>query len=689
MKKMLKFMFNYVLSVDKRIIFLFTLLLMFNTVLITQTPQWLWITQAGGIDYDGGSAIAIDDAGNSYVTGIFRDTATFGSYSLTSSGRGDIFVAKMDDSGNWLWVAQAGGTDLDFGIAIVIDSSGNSYVTGVFEGTATFGSYSIISNGDLDIFVAKMDESGNWQWAIQAGATQHDYGTAIAIDDAGNSYVTGYFGDTATFGSYYLTSSGYSDIFVAKIDEDGNWLWAAQAGGSNYDEYGYAIAVDDVGNSYVIGGFFETVTFGSYYLTSSGYIDIFVAKIDALGNWQWVTQAGGTDYDYGRAIAIDDAGNSYVTGYFSGTATFGSYSLISSGWDDIFVAKIDEDGNWLWVNQAGGSDWDGGSGIIMDDSCNSYVTGYFGDTATFGPYSLTSSGYSDIFVAKIDEDGNWLWAAQAGGSNYDEYGYAIAVDDVGNSYVIGGFFETVTFGSYYLTSSGYIDIFVAKIDALGNWQWVTQAGGTDYDYGRAIAIDDAGNSYVTGYFDDTATFGSYSLTSSGDADIFVAKIDTLGNWQWAIQAGGSEWDYGYAIKIDDTRNCYVTGSFRSTATFGSYSLTSSGGFDIFVTKLNSSVFAENEIIPTEIGLSNYPNPFNPETTINYSLKENSKVSLKVYNIKGQKVKTLVNEVLTAGKHSVIWDGRDSNGNRVSSGIYLYKLIFNNKTEAVKKCLLLK
>ncbi|MCK4694434.1 MAG: SBBP repeat-containing protein, partial [Candidatus Cloacimonetes bacterium] len=333
---------------------------MFNTVLITQTPQWLWITQAGGIDYDGGSAIAIDDAGNSYVTGIFRDTATFGSYSLTSSGRGDIFVAKMDDSGNWLWVAQAGGTDLDFGIAIVIDSSGNSYVTGVFEGTATFGSYSIISNGDLDIFVAKMDESGNWQWAIQAGATQHDYGTAIAIDDAGNSYVTGYFGDTATFGSYYLTSSGYSDIFVAKIDEDGNWLWAAQAGGSNYDEYGYAIAVDDVGNSYVIGGFFETVTFGSYYLTSSGYIDIFVAKIDALGNWQWVTQAGGTDYDYGRAIAIDDAGNSYVTGYFDDTATFGSYSLTSSGDADIFVAKIDTLGNWQWAIQAGGSEWDYG-----------------------------------------------------------------------------------------------------------------------------------------------------------------------------------------------------------------------------------------------------------------------------------------------------------------------------------------
>ena len=381
MKKMLKFMFNYVLSVDKRIIFLFTLLLMFNTVLITQTPQWLWITQAGGIDYDGGSAIAIDDAGNSYVTGIFRDTATFGSYSLTSSGRGDIFVAKMDDSGNWLWVAQAGGTDLDFGIAIVIDSSGNSYVTGVFEGTATFGSCSIISNGDLDIFVAKMDESGNWQWAIQAGATQHDYG-------------------------------------------------------------------------------------------------------------------------------------------------------------------------------------------------------------------------------------------------------------------------------------------------------------------RAIAIDDAGNSYVTGYFDDTAAFGSYSLTSSGDADIFVAKIDTLGNWQWAIQAGGSEWDYGYAIKIDDARNCYVTGSFRSTATFGSYSLTSSGGFDIFVAKLNSSVFAENEISPTINSLSNYPNPFNPETTISYQLRADSKVQLSIYNIRGQLVKTLVNEIKPAGEYFVIWNGKDSNGNRVGSGIYLYKLIAGD-FQKVRRMILLR
>ena len=565
MEKMLKSMINPVLSGKTRFFLIFTFLLMVNMLLIAQVPDWLWATQAGGIDYDGGSAIAIDDAGNSYVTGIFRDTATFGSYSLTSSGHGDIFVAKMDDSGNWLWVAQAGGTDLDFGIAIVIDSSGNSYVVGVFEGTATFGSCSIISNGDLDIFVAKMDESGNWQWAIQAGGTQHDYGTAIVIDDAGNSYVTGYFVDTATFGPYSLTSSG---------------------------------------------------------------------------------------------------------------------------WDDIFVAKINEDGNWLWVNQAGGDGWDGGSGIIMDDSCNSYVTGYFGDTATFGPYSLTSSGYSDIFVAKIDEDGNWLWAAQAGGSNYDEYGYAIAVDDVGNNYVIGGFFETVTFGSYSLTSSGHIDIFVAKIDALGNWQWVTQAGGTDYDYGRAIAIDDAGNSYVTGYFDDTATFGSYSLTSSGDADIFVAKIDTLGNWQWAIQAGGSEWDYGYAIKIDDARNCYVTGSFRSTATFGSYSLTSSGGFDIFVAKLNSSVFAENEISPTINSLSNYPNPFNPKTTINYQLPADSEVELIIYNIKGQKVRTLVNEMLPAGEHSALWNGRDSNDKRVSSGIYFYKMKAGD-FQKVRKMILLR
>ncbi|MCK5052547.1 MAG: SBBP repeat-containing protein [Candidatus Cloacimonetes bacterium] len=541
----------------------------------------------------------------------------------------------------------------------------------------------IISILGLNLFAQTPD----WQWAIKAGGSDWDLGSGIAIDDNGNTYVTGSFRDTATFGSYSLSSSGSGDIFIAKMDANGNWLWAIQAGGSGFDG-GHGIAIDENGNSYVTGIFMDTATFGSYSLNSSGGYDIFVAKIDATGNWLWVTQAGESGWDSGNTIALDDNGNSYLTGWFEGTTIFGSYSLTSSGESDIFAAKMDANGNWQWATEAGGSGTDEGYTIATDDNGNSYVTGCFEGTATFGPYSLNSSGTYDIFVSKMDANGNWQWATEAGGSGTDE-GFTIATDDNGNSYVTGCFEGTATFGPYSLSSSGDNDIFVAKMDTNGNWLWATKAGCSSSAWGNGIAIDDNGNSYVTGAFMDTVTFGSYSLNSSGSNDIFVAKIGTNGNWQWATKAGGNYPDHGTAIAIDYNGNSYVTGFFNDTATFGSHDLTSNGEWDIFIAKLGNETSVESGIIPTKMGLSNYPNPFNPSTTIEFSIQNNSKVKLTIHNTKGQKIKTLANDEFTEGSHSIIWNGINESGKSISSGVYLYKLNVNSKMEAVKKCLLLK
>ena len=187
-----------------------------------------------------------------------------------------------------------------------------------------------------------MDASGNWLWATKAGGTSNDYGYSIALDDVGNTYVTGFFQGTATFGSTTITSSGFSDIFVAKMDTNGNWLWAKNGGGTS-DDSASSITLDDYGNTYLTGRFQGAATFGSATLTSSGDIDIFVAKMDVNGNWLWATKAGGIDYDEGESISLDNAGNAHVTGYFTDTATFGSTSLTSSGNQNIFVAKLKTD----------------------------------------------------------------------------------------------------------------------------------------------------------------------------------------------------------------------------------------------------------------------------------------------------------------------------------------------------------
>jgi hypothetical protein len=429
----------------------------------------------------------------------------------------------------WLWATKAGGTSGDNGYCIAVDGSGNSYVTGGFEGTAIFGSTTLESSGSQDIFVAKLDNRGNWLWAKKAGGTDSDYGYGIAVDASGNSYVTGYFySATATFGSTTLTNNGFANIFIAKLDSSGNWLWAKNAGYSGCGTSGNGIAVDASGNIYVTGDFSGSATFGSITLTSNGDSDIFIAKLDSSGNWLWAKNAGGTDYDYGQGIAVDASGNSYVTGYFeSTTATFGSTTLTSSGFSDIFVAKLDSSGNWLWIKNAGGTDYYEGCGIAVDTSGNSYVIGWFEGSATFGSATLTSNGDDDIFVTKLDSSGNWLWAKKAGGTDYYE-GCGIAVDASGNSYITGFFSDSATFGSTTLTSNGYCDIFIAKLDSSGNWLWAQNAGGTGSDWGHGIAVDAIGNSYVTGYFFSTAaTFGNITIYGSGtvyNTDIFVVKV---------------------------------------------------------------------------------------------------------------------------------------------------------------------
>ena len=383
-------------------------------------------------------------------------------------------------------------------------------------------------------------------WAKRAGGTGFDEGRGIAVDGSGNSYVTGNFVGSATFGpgesnETTLTSAGGEDIFVAKYGASSDLVWAKRAGDTSFDG-GQGIAVDGSGNSYVTGNFEDAATFGpgesnETTLTSAGFGDIFVAKYDASGDLVWAKRAGGTSDDQGIGIALDGSGNSYATGLFQGSATFGpgeTNETTLTGVFDIFVAKYDVSGDLVWARRAGANF---GVGIAVDGSGHSYVTGFFVGSATFGAgetneTTLTGTGSFDIFVAKYDASGELVWAKRAGGTS-DDGGVGIALDGAAHSYVTGQFVGSATFGpgetnETTLTSAGSDDIFVAKYDASGDLVWAKRAGGTGFDEGRGIAVDGSGNSYVTGRFNDLATFGpggtnETTLTSAGSDDIFVAK----------------------------------------------------------------------------------------------------------------------------------------------------------------------
>jgi len=443
-------------------------------------------------------------------------------------------------------------------------------------------------------------------WARQAGGGEFSsIGIGIAVDGSSNSYVTGSFGGTATFGAgesneTTLTSTGSGDLFVAKYDSDGLLIWAKQAGGTGGDR-GWGIAVDGSGNSYVTGDFSLTATFGAgevneTTLTSAGGIDIFVAKYDSNGSLVWAKRDGGANSDIGRGIAVDENSNAYMTGFKDGNI--------------LLVAKHTSSGQLVWAQQVENGQ---GYSIAVDESGNSYVTGDFGGTATFGAgeineTTLISAGDSDffladIFVAKYDSSGSLAWAKRAGGTGGDESGRGIAIDESGNSYVTGYFGRfsiMATFGAgeanqTILTSSGSDDIFVAKYDGGGSLLWAKRAGGTGGDNGLGIAVDGSSNSYVTGSFIGAATFGvgetneTELISSAGNVQIFVAKYDSSGGLVWARQAGGTNTDDGFSIRVDGSGSNYITGAFNAPAAiFGegeiNETILTSAGRDIFVAK---------------------------------------------------------------------------------------------------------
>ncbi len=539
-------------------------------------------------------------------------------------------------------------------------------------------------------------QDSQWLWAISAGGIAYNNGYSITSDNQDNLYITGEFSGTAILGSTTLTSDSGDDFFAAKLDSDGNFLWAVSACGTSL-VYGYSIAVDDSGNCYVTGVFRETATFGTTTLTSNSWGDIFIAKLDSNGNWLWIRQAGGAYGDSGFGIAVDNSGNCYVIGYFMDTASFGSTTLATIAECDIFVVKLDTEGNWLWVKQSGEtvSGWVTGYGIDVDSSGNSYVTGYFNGTVTIGSTGITSSGYTDLFAAKLNTNGDWLWVKKAGGTG-DEYSLSIAVDVSGNSYITGFFAgNSVHFGTISISSSGNDDIFAAKLDTNGNWLWAKKAGGLSADRGNGISVDSFGNSYVTGYFRFAATFDTITLNNSneGENDIFIAKLDTNGNWVGADKAGGAYDDSGNSIAIDRSGNSFITGSFIGTAYVGNTSLTSNGETNIFVAKLTPELtWIEDEFI-TETAVrshvyGNYPNPFNPETTIKYYLDKTQEAKLDIFNLKGQLIKTLVSETKASGEHSVLWKGEDESGHFAASGIYIVKMQTGNLI-STKKMILMK
>jgi uncharacterized delta-60 repeat protein len=354
-----------------------------NYLKIAATANYIldFNTTWGGSNYDYANGIAVDGAGNIYITGR---TSSFG------AGQDDAFITKYDSTGTSLLNITWGGSYSDSGNDIVVDGAGNIYITGY---TSSFGA------GYYDAFIAKYDSAGTSLLNITWGGSNGDFANDIVVDGAGNIYITG---------STYSFGAGQYEAFIAKYDSAGTSLLNITRDGSDGDS-GHDIALDGAGNIYVTG---STYSFGT------GDSDAFIAKYDSAGTSLLNITWGGSNYDAAYGIAVDGAGNIYITGK---TSSFGA------GDSDAFIAKYDSAGTSLLNITWGGSNGDSGNGIAVDGSGNIYITGGF---------NRFVEGSEDAFIAKYDSAGTSLLNITWAGSN-DDSGSGIAVDGSGNIYITG------------------------------------------------------------------------------------------------------------------------------------------------------------------------------------------------------------------------------------------------------------
>jgi len=545
---------------------------------------------------------------------------TFANIALT------IFLCSTPIIGqNFSWAKSFGGNQIDYSNAVTVDTVGNVSICGYSSSSIiTFGPDTL---GDLStvnkFFLAQYDGYGNEKW-FKLGASNSS-AQAVATDNSGNTYLAGTFnGSTLPFDTTVLSNPSYgnnSQVYLAKYNNSGKVLWAKTCLGRNFCS---SLAVDAFGYIYLAGYFYSSITFGATTLNSSGYADVFLAKLDANGDVAWAKSISGTGSDQGLSVAIDNLNNIYIAGTSnSPSLTIDQNTLQLSGSQNVFITKYGSDGKPIWTKTGSGAQCFGGHAITTDKNGNIFFVGKFSNQATFNSVTLSTSTGNGNYIVKYSTSGELLLAK---GYSDNTYYYDAALDTSGNIFISGFYYGNSICGlPTSLGANSATNFFVAKLAKDANVSWVYPSSTNFNSVGYSIVTDGNGNAYASGSYSSQMNMGAVTLGKPINTAAFVTKI---------LSANTSD------VKV-------------SAANPGSYSL-----------------------------IQNYPNPFNPETTIQYSIPTAEHVTLKVFNELGQEVKTLVDEERSAGTYKVNFSGRD-----LSSGVYIYRMSTNSFTQTRKLILL--
>jgi hypothetical protein len=547
-----------------------------------------------------------------------------------------------------------------------------------------------------------------FHWAKKAGSAGFDTGIDITTDAQENVITVGSFNSDTDFdpgpGSFILSAMGNNDGFIQKLDKQGNFIWAKQISGTMIESI-HKVALDAGGNIYLAGEYNATVDFNpgpaTFNLTSTTHtipslksIDVYVVKLDPNGNFLWAKSFGGAEYDAIADMEIDVHGNIILGGYFGlspdfdpGTATV---NITSAGMNDIYITKLDSNGNFIWTKRIGGTGDEHVNNMVLDASGNIYATGYFYGPVDFNPgagiFTLLGSApdqlngqLQDVYVTKLNNDGNFIWASKFGGPQ-SELGYALAVDSNENVYCSGVFFGMADFDpgtADYNLDSVFSSMYLAKLDSNGQFGWAKKISGTGLVEPRRMQFDTEGNLFINGLYSNTVSFGlspEFELTSTtvNTPDVFIAKFAASGDALWVKSIGGTGEDDIYGMTITSEGSVYTSGSFSETADFNpdaaTFNMTSAGSGDMFVSRLSPETLAIHGS-ETDMQVVAYPNP--SSGIINISIPSWS-IGAKaiIYDMAGRKI--VEKQLLSV-----------TNQTYLTSGIYLIEVSLNAQKKTLK------
>jgi FlgD Ig-like domain len=662
----------------------------------SRAGQVKWAKRFGTTGGDGGTCVVADATGNIYLLADIDGQVNFGGGNIGGLGSDDIALVKFDGNGNHVWSHAYGSIDFDQGTMLRIDPSGNLIMCGMFSKTINFGGTDLVPVGTQDGFIVKFNSNADFQWQQVVGGNGGQIAYGIATDPSGNIYSIGYFNTEVSFQGFApVASAGGLDFYIAKFNSSGTPQWTQRRGGTGNDA-GYGIAVDASGNVTVSGAFEGTINIGGGALVSAGGFDGYLARYNTSGVHQWSLRFGTAgEFEAGLQVAVNSSGKVFL-------AAFSEADLNGApgyGGPDVLIAKYQSNGSLTWSRLIGGAGDDRAGAVGLDTGDNIVVGGFFEGGVDFGGGMRVAIGQNDLYLARYG-------VAEPGITSILDVG-----NDQGRQVRITLARSPLDDGSAALPVTQYeawrrILPLPAALLARnggpqtlpsGTWEYVASIPASNLTSYRMIAPTLADSTvnygmYRTKFFVRAATanpsiFYDSPVDSGYSRDNLAPGIPSsfayiAGNLSWN-KSGAVDFDYfsvygsnsnsfGAATLIDYT----VTPALDVTASNYTYywvTATDFSGNEGKPAKANKTTGVGGTSLPHVLSVSAYPNPFNPETTVRYTLPAREHVRIDIYDLRGERVATLVDRDQDAGAFTVTWRGRDDRGASVGSGVYFAKL----------------